>query len=302
MFDGLKTGGWVSGLITSVVVGGVLAGVSVVALPHKDDLSFFSSLTASPTPPAPTKIFLGVSDPKAGSDQLYQISLPDGTVKQDDPPAGWRAADLEMVTPLKLKQAVSSTVLLQGKNGWDLPLINASGQPYTDVSIIGMFDPTHAAVIAKDDQRRLLLVAQTGEIKPLMTLDASMQPLLVSQGAAWLSTGNPVNGACGTGSSSLIRVSQDGTQSTVASSNRVIVTAVDGPSEAIAYAFDSGDMEVRSGSFHWSGKGKPLVWVNGSHLVLAQGSSIFFLDLTTGKLNPAGILPNAPSVGILSNS
>jgi len=311
---------WLGGLAGSLVVGSLLAGVVAIGIKQAEPQSAAVQTNATstakfePTPyTATTTVLLGVPVPKGLSDKLYAVSLPDRHVAPLTVPKGWRLTALQERTPLKLQTNKDGSATLVGRYAsstdlaqkvWFVPVRTSSGKAYDEVSILGMFDPTHVAVAARADDRVALSISRVGDIRKVITLGDMIYPLGVSQGSLWVSTFQPGEGieSPPQGPSDLIRVSVAGATSTVATDEHVIVSALAGQDGCVAYATESGDLYAQSGSSTWRGLGLPLAWLDSGHLLFSQGISVYLLDLATSVEMLVNTLPAAPTVGAVSST
>ena len=100
-----------------------------------------------------------------------------------------------------------------------------------------MFDQTHAAIVARSDERVVLSVSRVGDIAKILSVGDNMYPLGVSNGSLWIATFQPGEGieSPPQGPSDLIRVQGNGATSTVATDPHVIVSALSGTNDNVAY-------------------------------------------------------------------
>lgn len=300
----------VGGCLGPIVVGVIMAGIALSAVLQKQATAPEGAIAVAPTSTTPVvapaaQISLGVATPGAKSDRLFVLTLPDNTVAEQKVPVDWRVASLE---PARLKIETSSkgdgSFILDGAPEWNVPLRARSGKPYEDVTFLGMFDASHAALIARGEDEAVLSVSRVGDIREVARLPGDRTVLRVAEGAVWVSTFQQGEGieSPPSGPSSLLKMAFDGVSSTAATDPHVIVSVTPGPNGAFAYGLDSGDAVASSGATHWSGQGRALVWLDEHRLLLAKGVTISVLDLSEGTLSRIVDIPAAPSFGVLTTS
>jgi hypothetical protein len=288
----------------------VMAGVGIgVAKPVSNQAGTAVQKITSPSTASAvssTQIMLGVALPNAPADQLYILSLPERTVREESMSSGWRVAGLlneENDLTVKPAQSGAAFFLTDAKD-WNVSLRTRGGRLYDEPVLFGLFDATHAALTARRDDPYLLSVSRTGDIRELYQVPDTARPLLVSRGLAWFVTAQPGEGLESPlrGPSSLITVNSQGQMATAATDTQVIVTAVPGPAGVLAYAVDTGVLMASSLAGNWRGDGQPLVWLDQNTLLYARGTSLLSLDLGTGTSEALTSLPAAPQVGRLTSA
>jgi hypothetical protein len=285
----------------------LLAGAISIKPQTASSTPAFSSAgqTASGILATSTRILLGVPVPGAASDKLFALTLPERVIQEEQVPTGWRLTVLDSERQglaIKSGQGTDAALFLTGPAGWNVPLRTRGGLPYQEPVLLGLFDPTHAAVAARSDEPSLLSVSRVGDIRQVFSIPEDTRPLKMQNGLAWFVTAQSGEGIESPlqGPSSLIRISAEGLSSMAATSSQVIVSVVTGPADALAYVLDSGDTAVRSQGMSWVGQGQPLLWLDDRTLVLAKGTSIFVLDLTQRSLSLLATLPAAPAIGVIA--
>lgn len=157
-----STHGWIGGVVTSLVVGGLFAGVAFTMKPT----SMPSSVATS----------TGGIVVQASADYISPLDkkvVTSSAVFPLDPT--WFGG----TTTSPAIKTVRAIVAVQIKDNL--------GQTFTHATSIGMLDPSHALVIANDGSNQALLsVTQDGQAQRLATLTSSTQPFLDSQGSICL--------------------------------------------------------------------------------------------------------------------
>ncbi|MBM3204561.1 hypothetical protein FJZ48_01090 [Candidatus Uhrbacteria bacterium] len=167
MSDEFKSKKWASGVVTSLFVGVLLAGV--VSTLNKDRGLSTNSATSS------HQIIIPSSDQYVSPLGKIVQALPlDPTWFGFPESSNTSSLDTREVT----KKHVSSTLTL---------IKDAEGKTYTDPKVLGVIDPTHVAVVANSDTGKAVLsVNQEGRATPLAMLSSSTTPFLNNQGSVCL--------------------------------------------------------------------------------------------------------------------
>ncbi len=284
-----------------------MAGVALTATPSAPVVSSSypssTSVTAA-TVTASTTLLFGVPAPKAAADKLFLVSSPDGVAQERVVAKGWRLQALKPTLTVRLTVKADGTSVVTGE-GWNVPVRSTRGVSYNDVQLLGLFDATHAAVMARGDRVVLLSVSRIGEVRELLRIPDAVLSLDVTQNAAWLSlfqTGEGLE-AGPQGPSALVRLTMDGASSTIATDGRVISLLSVGPSGSVAYGFDTGEMvAVTADQKRWNGIGRPLLWLDARHLVMAQGVAVQIVDVPASQVTPLVDLPAAPMIGVIPDT
>ncbi len=300
---------WIWGIFLGVLAGGVVYTVQGNTLGISPSNSGNTSSTESVLPTvgetgdASTTILLAIPMPKADRDQEYAFVWPDKRLKEVPTDKTWRGYAWQL-SKLKIIPASpdGKAPILSDGGDWKVPLRTAKGVTLNEPVMVGMADEMHAFVMARATGNQLFLVSRSGDIRDVHDLPDFVNPLYSDDGNAWLASFVPGEGleSDPTGPSRLLRISSDGTEAQVAEETQVIVSIVNGPSNAFAYRKAGGDMAAISGDKQWIGPGLPLAWVDKDHLLLSQGRVLFMLSFPDLKLEQVQILPSEPSLGIKS--
>ncbi len=309
-----RAGGIIGPVIVMVVMSGIVYAVLQdpsfeIRLPDRfwknaSNLSLSSSSTTSGANSATgtSDLLVSIAIPNADRDRLFRVSFAARSVEELPAQTGWRETALTQ-KPLQLTvgKNLDDVMILSGGD-WDVPLRTQSGVPYQEARFLGMFDATHAAVLARASDRMLLSVSRVGEIRELTPVTDNKIVLLMESSGVWLSSFVPGEGleSPPQGSSTLARVDGNGITATIATEPQVINLVVPGPGGAVAFATEQGDMAAKSEIGLWKGQGRPLVWLDEGRLVIAQGRGLGILFLQTGTIDAVVTLPAVPSRGVLS--
>lgn len=248
-------------------------------------------------------ILFGVPAPSVPSDKLFELTLPSKMVKERAVESGWRLTQM-VKAPLAIQASGKNDggFMLIGK-GWDVPLRAKNAAPYQQVTWLGMWDATHAALSAQNNGEALLSVSRTGEIREIYQIPQDVNSMGFHEGSAWFASFQPGEGieSLPQGPSNLIRVAANGVSTAMASSTQIITSVAVGPAQVFAYQNESGDMIAESGSLRWSGTGRPLLWLDDHRLLFAKGTRASIVDLSDQQapLQTAAILPLAPAAAQL---
>lgn len=317
MFGEKKAGSWITGLFGSLVLGALLGGVALTIFEHgfsEESTKNTAIESASSTVPAlstaTTTILLAVDAPKSVSDKLFALDIPSKQVQELETKPGWRWGALLASDLPKLEMKKDGTLFVTG-NGWNVPLRTSYGKALDEVHLIGLFDPLDLALSARTDERAIYLVSRVGEIRKLMTLDDTMNPLSIGDGRVWIVTAVPGQGieSPPQGPSTLIRLTKDGSTSTAAMEQGLITSSLAGlreqDGEPLAYTIDSGTSKIVAGSFSWSGDGRPLAWLDAAHVLISRGTNLYLLTIDPHLSDPLSFIvtmPFAPSFASVSSS
>lgn len=258
-----------------------------------------------------TRVLLGIRTLQP-SDRLFLLKLPEKTLEEQTVPKEWRATELSgPPTSTHLDVVSGGVATLVFADGSKVPLRTRPREPYQDVVFLGFFDDTHAALYGRRDERFILSVSRAGEVRELYEVPENAEVIGFDtsppyQGGVaggqrgsvvWIVSSQPGPGieSPPQGPSALIRVAGDGVIATVATDTHVIITARE-TGDGLAYGTDAGGFIVMRGSARVAGSGFPLAWIDGQHLLFAQGTSVYLFDLAKSERVPAAILPGTPSV------
>lgn len=292
-------------MIKSLFVALVLAGVVWTADQKREE-----ALGQKPQPQqeiaktetaSTTLILFGVPAPSASSDKLFEVTLPDGTVKPRDVEKGWRLTQMDKTTLAIQASGKSDGGFVLAGPDWNVPLRTKSGAAYQEVAWLGMWDAAHAALTAQTSGHALLSVSRLGEVREVFSIPENNNALGFHGGAAWFATFQPGEGieSPPQGPSDLVRVDASGTSTSMATSPDIITSVAVGPSGAFAYQTESGEFSAQSGLMKRNGTGRPLLWLSGHELLFAKGTIASLLDLETGATQSAATLPLAPTAAQL---
>jgi hypothetical protein len=167
--------------------------------------------------------------------------------------------------------------------------------------LVGALDRSHVLLTALHPEPVLLRVSVSGELFEAYRPQEASRFLGTSEGLSWYSTFVPGEGLESEpqGPSDLVRVTSDGQAQIVAKDERVIIAAVSGSQGAFAYFTDKGEGVARSGTDAWRGDMRPLVWLDDHRLILARGTELLLLNLSSAELRRIAELPAVPTVGWL---
>lgn len=245
-----------------------------------------------------TVIRFGVSLPAAKTDRSFLVFIATGKVQEEKQPSGWKSLAVT-ASPVRLEDRKRSdgVLFLIGENGWSVPLRFRNSTPYEEVRVLGLFDDSHAALAARRGDRLLLSVSKTGEIRELYLIGETVEPIRAAEGSAYFSTFVPGEGIESPpgGPSSLIRVKADGSTSSPATEQGLIVDALPGPGNAYVYRLDDRTMQAYADDKSLRRGGMPWMWLDEKQLVFSQGTSIFLWDAVTGSVTSVADLPVVPS-------
>jgi hypothetical protein len=299
----MASGQWVR----SLALGGVVAG-SFVFTAQPKSTPVGSKVASKPvavaekaaTSTAGETYLFAVPVPAGVSDKLFAVSYPQGNVKERPVETGWRMAMLAKF-PLTVARAVSDERAWTLKDGadWDVTLRSKGGVPYQDVQLVGLFDASHAALLARTDAVVLLNVARSGEVREAYRTGENSAFLRFAASSAWFATFQPGEGieSPPMGPSTLLRIGPDGHATPLVSESNVIVAVVPGEQGQLAYTLDNGTSVAKLDGSRWTGDEKPLFWLDRSTLVLAKGTGVIRLDVVSGVETPWVMLPMVPSAG-----
>lgn len=293
---------WVWACILGILAGGVYYSYQPGA-----SVSLGTAMTSTSSTPVAVEavrststIELGISAPKGDRDQVYSLSLPGKTLEQQTVTKGWRVDAWKQSSDLRMVPASpdGKAPILTDGGEWNVVMRGTNGEAYADPLLIGFADETHVFVLATTDARKLLLVSRSGEIRSIYDVPEYAIVLPTSDGHAWFTTFTPGEGIESEpiGPSRLIRVSVSGIQESMAEETRLIVGVIPGKDGALAYRTNDGDIVVTSAGKRWVGNGIPLLWLDESRLLVAQGRGVFSLDMRSLSLELLQQLPAAPSV------
>lgn len=261
-------------------------------------VSSTSSSVATTTTVAATDENIEVAIPVPGgrSDRRFRVALADGKAVEQMVEKGWRISGSMFSEPL-LDSSEDVTRLTGGE--WNVVLRAKDGTPYREPVLVGALDRSHVLVAALHPGPVLLRVSVSGELFEAYKPPEASRYLGTSQGLTWYSTFMPGEGLESEpqGPSELLRVTSDGQAQTVAKDERVIISAVSGPQGAFAYFTDKGEGVARSGTDAWRGEMRPLVWLDDHRLLLARGTELLLLNLTSAEMRRITDLPAVPTTG-----
>ncbi len=296
---------WISGLIGSLFIGAIFAGLAFTIKTRSLEVSPAASGIFTSSTVVKATLLLGIQNPKSDTDKLYALKLPEKQVVEQSVPLNWRVAHLYEANTLSIQFKDDGSTVLTG-SGWNVPLRARSGQPYTTIQVLGMWDANHAALIGITDGDRVLLsVSRIGEVRVLFSFPETVLFLRMQDGRAWFSTFQMGEGieSAPQGPSRLFYALGNGATSTVALETRVITSVVPGQDRALAYGFDDiGNVVVSSTHDQWQGKGFPLAWLDADHLFLSRGTEIYLLDLRQPSLLSVGSLPSTPRAAVVTST
>jgi hypothetical protein len=263
-----------------------------------------SATTATSTPPIAVAsdthaiVELGITASKADRDQRLRIDLDAGSSTAVSVPAGWRATDLTASPDVSIVPS-GDGFKLSGAD-WDIMLRRENGELYIEPQLLGLFDPTHAAVVARvSASQELLSVNRAGSISKISDVPDNANVLGLSGGSVWLSTFIPGEGIESEphGPSKLVQITRDGTQTPLATSESVINRVVASGSDA-AYGTEGGTFAV-AGANDWTGDGVPLVWLSGHRLLVLRGTSLFVTGGAGDERRISGTVSGQPSAAVV---
>ncbi|MDO8583728.1 MAG: hypothetical protein Q7R83_00945 [bacterium] len=314
MSEDSKGFSWAGRLLTSLILGVLLTGVSFVLFEDggfkreptgEASLVSQGATTTTASMMATTTILLGVSAPKAASDKLIALTLPAGTFADQTVPTGWRWTSLREVVDLRIQSGKDGTLFLVGA-GWNVPLRLRNGRALDETHLIGRLDKDRAIITARQDGRAVYLITKFGEVRKLFSLSDTMEVLDLSGGSVWVSTFQMGEGieSPPRGPSTLIRVTGDGVTSTMMTSDQVITSVMMAPHATSTFLVRD---EIKTtlflyGKEKWMTPLVPLVWLDASHYLLSEGTVIKRASVDQALFDVVTTLPSVPSFAIISST
>lgn len=188
-------------------------------------------------------------------------------------------------TELRIEPNEDGAPRLTDGDSWNIALRAATGEAYRDARVLAQADRDHAVVFAVSDAPRILIVSRAGAIHEAYVLGEAYALHGIMDGAYWFSTAQPGAGieSPPSGPSSVIRVETSGSASVVTSTAEV-VSAVSAYGEAIALGFEGGGYLASSGMRSAAGKGRPLAWLDETHVLIARDEVILLADVALGSV------------------
>lgn len=303
-----RKGGWIGLIILALIMGAI--AVKIVQVQSDEAGGSSASITQTlerSTPHATgTEILIGVSHPGEASDTLYRFLSSSRELKQETPPNGWRISSIEKTTDIHIQppENPEGAFRLTGSNAWDVVLRAKDGRRYTELQFIGLLNEQTAAVAGrKDGIPKILIVDRNTSIKEAYDFPEFGNVQGVYEGALWITTANPGPGleSPPQGPSSVMRIDASGASSVVKSDDNVILRVLPGPSNALAYLFEDGEYRGESGTYRWEGSGRPLLWIDATHLLVTQEKTLNLVNLEAADQTAVGELDGIPETASVSN-
>lgn len=170
--------------------------------------------------------------------------------------------------------------------GWDVPLRTPGGSKWLDPVIWGVFSNGRVAIVSHRDRRALLSVSRSGQVTVIEVLDDDLSPLIVHGSSAWFVRGNTEGQGIEQlpkGPSSLVRITSQGTSSTVAQDPEAILRLLPSPDEeSLAYVTSDGTLVLAKGDKLSSTiKGwVPQAWLDNRYLLISRQKTLAWIDTT----------------------
>lgn len=243
------------------------------------------------TIPATTTLLVATASSNAVKEQVYSVDAA-GTATLLETPEGfrpelWQAQGISLTPPLE--SVTGSAWRVTGKN-WNVPLRTRGGSVWQDPVILGQFSSGRLAIVAYRNQRALLSVSRAGDIQVVQVLEDELSPLTVQGAYAWFVRAHlpddPALERLPQGPSELVRLSEQGTSSTIAQDPALILTLVPGPDlSSVAYQSSDDSLVLVSGEkLNSSIKGwRPQVWVDSRTLLVSRGTVLGWVDAQDPK-------------------
>jgi hypothetical protein len=241
--------------------------------------------------PTTTQILVATASADAVKEKVFSLNV-FGTVTERESPQGfrpeqWKTEGIVLTPPT---EAASSSAWRITGNGWNVPLRTHSGAKWQDPVILGKFSSGRLAIVAYRTQRALLSVSRAGDIQVVQVLEDELSPLTVQGKDAWFVRTEHAEeqsvDQLPKGPSYLVRLSEQGTSSTVAQDPAVILELIPSPSPStLAYLSSDGSLVIVSGEQLASEiKGwRPQAWLDGRYLLVSHGNSLGWVDRTNPK-------------------
>ncbi len=267
---------------------GTIAQTEQPAVEQKPELP--SRLPASI--PTTTRVLVAVASADVAKEQIVSLDRAGTATKQSTPegfrPEQWKTQGIILTPPND--SVTSSPWKITGDN-WNVPLRTRSGAKWQDPVIVGMFSSGRLAIVAYRNQRALLSVDRSGDIQVIEVLDDELAPLTVQGKSAWFvrSKQSELLDEQFQGPSFLVRLTEQGTSSTVAQDPAMILSLVPSPSPStLAYLSSDGSLVILSGEQLRSEiKGwRPQAWLDERYLLVSRAKELAWVD----KLNPTKVI------------
>lgn len=265
---------WFAPIVVSVIMGSVAFTMSDPAATRDETDDHAATSTVSVGQTSTTRIRVGVRAPNADRDALFLVDLANGDARVAEVAAGWRVEEMRGTPTLRLAGSDERGAVLTDGADWNVMLRAPTGEAYSDVRVLGLFDERHAAVLARTDRFYVLDVARDGRIAVVADIPEEATVIGFSGGAAWISTFTSGEGIESepTGPSRVIRVTGNGSSVIGTDEARVIVGAL---SDGSRHAYWSDErFYAIDGGRTFTGRGRPLLWLDDGTLLVAKGVTL----------------------------
>ncbi len=283
-------GSWLGSLLVAVIVGGITYGV------YKDQgldvVTSGATQTTSTVAVTPDRIvYLSI----AKSDGTTNVVSVNTTAKRIEPTS---RSTKPVGSALRVEPSEDGVSRIVDGNDWNVALRASNGAPFVNARIVSELSPSRVVVIGSTDGDHLLYVERSGSIRDVYALPPLYVLHGLMEGVLWISTAEPGEGieSPPQGPSAIIRITSAGVVETRKSSPDAVSALAVGPANALAYMTENGNVIAESGSSSWNGTGRPLMWVDVSHLLVARGQTVSLVDLETKTqqdIGDAGGIPVA---------
>ena len=242
--------------------------------------------------PTTTQVLVAIASANVAKEEILLIDRTGTPMKQNTPegfrPEQWKTQGIILIPP---NDSVTSSPWKVTGNGWNVPLRTRSGAKWQDPVIVGRFASGRLAIVAYRTQRALLSVDRSGDIQVIDVLDDELAPLTVQGKNVWFvrSQQSELLDEQFQGPSYLVRLSEQGTSSTVAQDPGMILSLVPSPNPStLAYLSSDGSLVILSGEQLRSEiKGwRPQVWLDERYLLVSRAKELAWVD----KTNPTKVI------------